>query len=203
MASKGEDTRKRILDTAQSMVLARGYAGVSVEQLISSLGMTKGAFFHHFKSKGDLARALIQRYSDDGIGLFQDFLARSRKLSDDPLQQLLILISLYEETFEGLEEPYPGCLLASYVYELQQFDEETHEIINQEFLLSRKELSKLIRQIMKKYQPRIDVDAKSLADAFMTVFEGAFILSKSLNEANITAQQLRHYRNYIEVLFRP
>jgi TetR/AcrR family transcriptional repressor of nem operon len=56
---------------------------------------------------------------------------------------------------------------------------------------------------MKKYQPRIDVDAKSLADAFMTVFEGAFILSKSLNEANITAQQLRHYRNYIEVLFRP
>jgi hypothetical protein len=37
----------------------------------------------------------------------------------------------------------------------------------------------------------------------MAVFEGAFILSKSLQEADITVQQLRHYKNYIELLFRP
>ena len=33
MAGKGEDTRKRILDAAQAMILARGYAGMSVEAL--------------------------------------------------------------------------------------------------------------------------------------------------------------------------
>jgi TetR/AcrR family transcriptional repressor of nem operon len=203
MARKGEDTRERILDAAQGMILDGGFAGMSVEQLIKSLGLTKGAFFHHFKSKHALARALIQRYSDEGIQLFQDFLARAKRLSDDPLQQLLILIGSYEEIFEGLKEPYPGCLLASYVYELQQFDEDTRKIINQEFLLSRKELSKLIRQVSKKYPPALDVNDKSLADGFMAIFEGAFILSKSLHEAGVTAQQLRHYRNYIQLLFRP
>jgi len=50
MGKKGEDTRTRILDTAQAMVLDMGYAGMSIEKLISSLGMTKGAFFHHFKN---------------------------------------------------------------------------------------------------------------------------------------------------------
>ena len=203
MASKGENTRKRILDTAQAMILDHGYAGVSVDQLISSLGLTKGAFCHHFKSKRELARTLIQRYSDEGVQLFRDNLARARKLSDDPLQQLLIFIGLYEEIFAGLTEPYPGCLLASYVMEMQQFDEEMRDIINVEFYLSRTELTKLIEQIIENYPPRAEVDPVSLADGFMSVFEGAFILEKSMEEAAITAQQLRHYKTYVELLFKP
>ncbi len=202
MAGKGEDTRKRILDAAQAMILERGYAGMSVDMLIRSLGLTKGAFFHHFRSKQDLARQLIRRFADEGIELLRSNLERARKLSDDPLQQLLILIGLYEELFEGLTEPYPGCLLASYVYELQQFDADMRTILNEEFILSRTELSALIRQAMESYPPRAEVDPQALADCFMSTFEGAFILSKSLNEAGITAQQLRVYRTCIELLFR-
>jgi TetR/AcrR family transcriptional repressor of nem operon len=103
--------------------------------------------------------------------------------------------------FADLTEPYPGCLLASYVYELQQFDAETRAIINEEFILSRTELSRLIREIIKEYPPRRAVDPVSLADGFMSVFEGAFVLSKSLGEADVTIRQLRHYKAYIELLF--
>ena len=202
MANKGAATRERILDSAQAMILDHGYAGVSVDQLISSLGLTKGAFFHHFKSKRQLARTLIQRYSDEGVQLFRDNLTRSKKLSDDPLQQFLIFIGLYEELFEGLTEPFPGCLLSSYVMEMQQFDEDMRRIVNVEFELSRSELTTLINEIRNKYPPHSKIDPVSLADSFMVVFEGAFILSKSLQEANITALQLRHYKNYIELLFR-
>lgn len=201
MAKKGEDTRKRILDTAQAMILGRGYAGVSVDTLISELGLTKGAFFHHFKSKRDLARTLIERYSDEGVSLFQESLRRAKRLSDDPLQQFLILIGLYEEIFEGLTEPYPGCLLASYVYEMQQFDEGTRTIINREFLLSRGELTQLIERIAKEHPPRARIDVCSLADGFMCLFEGAFILGKSLQESDTTFKQLRHYKTYIQLLF--
>jgi len=201
MATKGETTRKRILDAAQAMILDHGFSGVSVEQLIQSLGLTKGAFFHHFRNKNDLARSLVRRYADEGMQFFSDSLARAKRLSDDPLQQFLIIIGLYEELFEDLTEPYPGCLLASYVYELQQFDEETRAIINEEFILSRTELTKLIREIMAQHPPRREVDPVSLADGFMSVFEGAFVLSKSLGEADVTIKQLRHYKAYIELLF--
>jgi TetR/AcrR family transcriptional repressor of nem operon len=203
MARKGEDTRNRILDAAQAMVLDRGFAGVSVDQLIQSLGLTKGAFFHHFRNKNELARSLIRRYADQGLALFRDNLARARRLSDNPLHQLLILVGLYEELFENLTEPYPGCLLASYVYELQQFDGETRDIINEEFLQSRRELMKLLESISKKYPPRRPVDLGALADGFMSAFEGAFILSKSLNEADITVRQLRLYKTTVEALFLP
>jgi TetR/AcrR family transcriptional repressor of nem operon len=202
MGKKGQHTRERILDTTQALILERGFAGVSLDQMIQSLGLTKGAFFHHFRNKNDLARALIQRYADQGVELFNNTLARAKRLSDDPLQQFLILVGLYEELFEGLTEPYPGCLFASYVYALQQFDEETRAIINIEFELSRRELTELLGEIVEKYPPRREIDLQSLADGFMATFEGAFILSKSLNEPDITVQQLRHYKWYVELLFQ-
>lgn len=201
MGRKGEDTRKRILDAAQQLILSHGYSGMSLDQLIRQLGMTKGAFFHHFKNKHDLARTLIQRYSDEGVTLFRTALARAKTYSDDPLQQLIIVIRQYEEIFQALSEPYDGCLLAAYVYELQQFDEEIRELVNTEFELSREELTKLLRAVVRKYPPTREVDLTSLADGFMSLFEGAFILEKALGESGITYQQLKHYRTYIELLF--
>lgn len=153
--------------------------------------------------KKELARALIKRYANDGITLFETNMERARKLSDDPLQQILIFVGLYEELFEGLTEPYPGCLLASYVYEMQQFDDDIIPIINEEFLLSRRELVALIERITEKYPPRIPVDALALADMFMSTFEGAFVLSKSLNEPDLTAEQLRLYKTFLNALFAP
>lgn len=203
MGKKGAETRQQIMDTAQAMILERGYGGTSVDSLIGSLGLTKGAFFHHFNSKSDLATALIQRYADDGIGVFNETLDRAQKFSDDPLQQLLIVVGLYIEAFEGLEEPYAGCLLASYVYELQQFDDDVRPIINSELLHWREVLIPLIERIKLRYPPRAGVDSSALADMFLSTFEGAFVLSKALQEPQITAEQLRLYKTFIETLFKP
>ena len=201
MGKKGDDTRTRILDAAQQLILSYGYSGMSLDQLIRQLGMTKGAFFHHFKNKHDLARTLIQRYSDEGVTLFKTALARAKAYSDDPLQQLMIVIRQYEEIFQVLSEPYDGCLLAAYVYELQQFDEEIRGLLRTEFELSRGELTQLLRAVARTYPPQREVDLVSLADGFMSLFEGAFILEKALGEPGITCQQLKHYRTYIELLF--
>lgn len=203
MSRKGEATRQRILDTAEELILSRGYAGTSLDYLIKSCGLTKGAFFHHFDSKSDLARHLVQRFSDDGTRVWYDTRARAEKLSDDPLQQLLIIVGLYSEMFEDLTEPYPGCLLAAYVYEMQLFDDEVKPIINAEFVLMRDEMSALIRTVIKQYPPRNPVDAIELADMFLSTFEGAFVMSKAFDEAEIIVQQLQLYRTFLETLFSP
>jgi TetR/AcrR family transcriptional repressor of nem operon len=201
MASKGERTRERILDAAQALVLDHGFGGVSIDRVIAQLDVTKGAFFHHFKNKKQLAHALIERYADDGVALFESNMERAQKLSDDPLQQLLIFVGLYEEIFENFTEPYPGCLLASYAYEMQLFDDEIRPIVTKEFELSRRELTALIKRIAEKHPPRTSVDARALADMFMSTFEGAFVLEKSLSDPQITAEQLRLYKMFLSTLF--
>ena len=201
MGKKGAETRQLIMDSAQAMILERGYGGTSVDHLIKSLGLTKGAFFHHFNSKGDLATALIQRYADAGIDLFDETMERAQKLSDDPLQQLLIIVGLFAEVYDDLTEPYPGCLLACYVYELQQFDDGVRAIMNSEMLHWREALIPLLNRIRVRYPPRAEFDSGALADMFLSTFEGAFVLSKSLQEPQITAQQLKLYKTFIETLF--
>lgn len=201
MASKGADTRAQILDAAHALILERGYAGLSIDQLIGSLGLTKGAFFYHFRNKRDLAQSLIRRHADDSVALLRTHIARAEKLSSDPLQRLLIFVGLYEEMFEDLDEPYPGCLFASYVYELDQFDDAILEITTEEFVLSRHELSRLIADAEAAYPPSAPVDRQALADAFQTIFEGAFILSKALGEPALVAAQLRVYKQMLESIF--
>src|SRR5690606_29250320 len=63
MLKNGGDTRERLLDAAERLYLERGYGGTSIEAVVEAAGLTKGALFHHFDSKHDLALALIERYA--------------------------------------------------------------------------------------------------------------------------------------------
>jgi TetR/AcrR family transcriptional repressor of nem operon len=201
MPKDGTVTREKILDAAQGLILERGYAGMTVDSVLERVGITKGAFFYHFKSKDELARALIKRFANEDSALYTDMKARAEKLSDDPLQQVLIFIGLFEEMFEGLTEPYPGCLFASYVYEMQQFDADTLELVKESFKTWRALLKEKFDTVAMLHPPQTDIDTASLADAFTVVLEGAFVAGKALDEPDVIVKQLRHFKNYVALLF--
>ena len=116
---------------------------------------------------------------------------------------MLIYIGLFEEMFDEMDSIYPGCLVASYIYELQQFDEEIQGVVSETFLMWRSILKEWFDEIIEKYPPKIEVDTTYLADMFTSTIEGAFIMAKGLNDIKETPQQLRQYKNYIELLFTP
>jgi TetR/AcrR family transcriptional repressor of nem operon len=201
MPKDGSATRDSLLDATQALILDRGFAGMTLDDVVRQVGITKGAFFYHFKSKNDLGKALMKRYSELDARSYEESCARAEKLSRDPLQQLLIFIGLFEEMFENLTEPYPGCLLASYVYELQQFDSATKKMVAEAFTRWRTLLKEKLDAAVKQHPPKIRVDTASLADSFTVVLEGAFIIAKAVNEPRVVADQLHHFKNYIELLF--
>lgn len=57
---RAEETRKRILDAALINFSRFGYDGVSVSEICSEAGVTKGAFYHHFLSKQGLFLEIIE-----------------------------------------------------------------------------------------------------------------------------------------------
>ena len=56
------DTRKRILDIAEQLLLSRGFNAFSYQHISSELGVRNAAIHYHFPKKSDLGVALIQRY---------------------------------------------------------------------------------------------------------------------------------------------
>ena len=189
------------MDTAQDLILEQGFAGTSLDAILDGVGVTKGAFFHHFRSKQALAHALVERFAEADRALLRRTLERAERLSRDPVQRLLIFVGLLEEDAAALSEPHPGCLFASYCYEAQLFDEAVHGVIGDSLLLWRETLAERIREARAARPTRTEVDADDLADLLTVVAEGAFILSRSLRDPGVVARQFRQYRVYLELLF--
>ena len=64
------DSRNKLLDAAVTLIRTRGYEATRVDDVCAAAGVTKGSFFHHFKTKEDLAHAAAQRFADRADALF-------------------------------------------------------------------------------------------------------------------------------------
>ena len=202
MARDGKPTREKILNESTSLVLENGFAGTSIDQILAKAGITKGAFFYHFKTKNDLALALIEKFAQDDLSHLEEVLNETKKQEGDALNQLLFFAQSYIDMMAKLTEPYPGCLYASYTNEPNYFDQGIKDQISNAILQWREALVQLFNKVLENYDFAIDeVDVPSLADHFTVVFEGAFVVSKALNQADITAKQLVHMKNYLQLLF--
>ncbi|MCF7805292.1 MAG: TetR/AcrR family transcriptional regulator [Candidatus Marinimicrobia bacterium] len=202
MSKDPKNTREKILNVAHSLILDLGFSGTTVDAVIEKTGVSKGAFFHHFSSKDELGRILVQRYAEGDAKHLEETLDKAEDLSDDPLQQLLIFVKLFEQEMKTLDEPYPGCLFASYLNQSELFDDQVMEIIRNSMLHWRHRVSEKLKEVDQQNTPRIEVDYTSLADMLLVIFEGAYVLSGSLKEPEIIANQLSHYHSYLRLLFR-
>src|SRR3954465_15766136 len=103
--------RNRILDTALAVIRSKGYAATTVDELCAEAQVTKGAFFHHFKSKEDLAVSAAQHWSMITKALFDS--AEYRRHAD-PLKRLLGYIDLRKALLKG-SVPEFTCLVGTMV----------------------------------------------------------------------------------------
>lgn len=201
MARDGSATREKILNAGQRLLLEHGYGGMSVDQVIGGAGITKGAFFHHFKSKNELAQALLDRYVQMDDAMLHDLMGRAEKLSHEPLQQYLIFVGLLEELLRGLQEPPPGCLVASYIYSLEMFTPEIQTAVINGFQEWERVLGEKLQAAMDKQAPKLPVTAIQLYDNLLALFEGGVIMAKLYRKSSTLAEQVAQHKNYVELLF--
>ena len=200
---KGSDTQARLMDLAEASVLEKGFGATSIEELITSAGITKSGFFYHFSDKSELARAMLERYLSQEEVLFDDLFNRAKELNDDPLHAFLIGLKLMAEMMADLPEGHPGCLVATYCYQERLFDAEVVRINKGGVEAWRARFRKYLDDIADRYPPREEVNLDALADMISAVVEGGIIVSKVMREPKALADQIMLYRSYIKLLFSP
>ena len=198
---KGTDTRERILAVAETAVLAKGFAGTSIEELITEVGITKSGFFYHFKDKSDLAKGLMLRYLEQDRVVLDDIFRRGDELHEDPLHGFLVGLKLFAEMMAKLPEAHPGCLAASFAYQDQLFNREIRQLNTEGILAWRNRFRERLDLIATRYPPRIEVDFDALADMAATLVEGALILGRLLNDISIPPRQVLLYRDFVRSIF--
>jgi AcrR family transcriptional regulator len=113
------ETREMLLEAAETAVLAKGFSATSIDELIAAVGVTKSAFFYHFRNKGELAEAMLLRYLERDRILLDELFQRADELNEDPLHGFLVALKLFAEMLGNLPESHPGCLAAAICYQDQ------------------------------------------------------------------------------------
>lgn len=199
---KASETRERILDVAERAVLDKGFAGTSIDELIASVGITKSGFFYHFRDKGDLAQALLQRYIEREDLLFDQLFQRADELNEDPLHGFLVGLKMLAEMMADLPGGHPGCLVAAYCYQDRLFDKDVRDLNTSAVLAWRKRFRNRLEVIAAHYPPRIPVNLDDLADMLSVVADGGIIVSRVVHDETALARQILLYRDFVRMVFQ-
>lgn len=78
-----EETRERLLDAAEEVFLEKGLSCTSIEAIARRAGMTRGAFYWHFRDKAELFDAMVGRVRPPLSEIAEQLAGGS---DDDPLE---------------------------------------------------------------------------------------------------------------------
>lgn len=82
---KSEATRLNILRKAFELIYEKGYQTTSVDEIIATTQVTKGAFYYHFKTKDEMGLAIINELMRSS---FQDTFIDPFQVSENPLDTI-------------------------------------------------------------------------------------------------------------------
>ena len=191
------DGRSRLLDAAMQMIREQGYSATTVDDICGAAGVTKGAFFHHFKSKEDLGVAAATQFSDMAEQLFGG--APYHQLSD-PLDRLLGYIDFRAAILTGPIAQFT-CLLGTMVQEAYDSHPAIREACQTYIDGHAAGVAEDIAAAKALYAPDAVWSAESLALYTQAVLQGAFILAKAKGGPEVARDCVVHLRRYILQLF--
>jgi AcrR family transcriptional regulator len=128
--SKAAATRQHILRKAFELIYTRGYQATSIDDILETTHVTKGAFYYHFGSKDEMGLAIINELMKPVIT--EGFVSRLRN-SADPVRDIYATMEylLMEDPFL---EPQYGCPAGNFVHETsgwsKAFNKALRELID-------------------------------------------------------------------------
>jgi TetR/AcrR family transcriptional regulator, transcriptional repressor for nem operon len=194
-----QSSKAKLLDAALSLIRERGYSSTSVDALCAQAGVTKGAFFHHFKSKDALAVAAANHWSEITGAFFKT--APYHKHSD-PLDRVLGYLDFRKAILNGDIAEFT-CLVGTMVQEIYRTNPDIREACEASISGHAAKLEADIAEAMKRHRIRAAWSAESLALHTQAVLQGAFVMAKARGGPAIAAASIDHLRRYIELLFHP
>ena len=92
MTRKNPKRRQELLAAAQQLFYTKGYESTSVNDIIQAVGVSKGAFYHHFDSKTVVLEAIVAQMAEQAVANLQAIIADDT-LSAIPKWQKVVQLS--------------------------------------------------------------------------------------------------------------
>jgi TetR/AcrR family transcriptional repressor of nem operon len=191
------DSKTKLLDAALQVIRTKGYAATTVEDICRQAGVTKGSFFHHFKSKDDLALSATAQWE---AKTEEFFAAAPYHKPTDPLDRLIGYVNFRGAILAG-ELPDYTCLLGTLVQETYATHPDIRAACDRGMSRHIAELTRDVKAAKKLYARRAPWSAESVGYFIQSVLQGSFVFAKAKQSPEVVRENLEHLRRYLKRLF--
>lgn len=172
-------TSDNILSCARSLIIAGGYNGFSYADIADVVGIRKASIHHHFPSKVDLVRTLVERYRKEAEAGFE----RIELHVSDPLEQLRSYVGYWEACIADASAPI--CICALLAGQLPVLPEEVGLEVQAHFRYLSAWLTSVLERGAQQGQLQLTTTPRAEAEAFMATVHGAMLSARAYNDPKI------------------
>ncbi|RAO75875.1 hypothetical protein CA260_17760 [Dyella jiangningensis] len=164
-------TRARVVESARRLFNRHGFEQVTIDQVMASAGLTRGAFYHHFDSKDDLYAAAVASF--ETCNPFAT--ANADQVVKDPKRMARMLVDLYlsDEVLENIDLHCPLYALPSDVARAGLEPQQAYT-----------DLMRGMRHIYRCALKGIR-DADRRAEAMVALCVGGMVLARTTNDPEL------------------
>jgi len=191
-------TKRKLVEAGIKLVRAQGYNATTVDDICAAAGVTKGGFFHYFKSKEELAKEAIVLFREEKRLAYEH--APFRQLSD-PLDRVHGRLDFAKDSAGGAAALTKGCLIGVLAQELSFTHPEFRSAAQGSFLRMAEDLEKDIAEAKSLHAPTADFNPRDVALLYVSIIQGSMILAKASETNAVLMENIEQFRRYVKSLF--
>lgn len=184
-------TKERILDAGVKILLERSFHSVGLNQLLSSVKVPKGSFYHYFKSKEDFGVEVLRYYSQNANSKRREILS-DLTIAENPVQRMIYMLNAAIEQIQANNCKCP-CLLQKVAIEIAN----TSEPMRTELVNGFNQMIEIFQQVLRQA-----IAGGFLPETLDTLSEAQLILDLWAGAQQRTAiiRQTTPLRNVVSLL---
>lgn len=177
--------RDQLLTAAKDLIHEQGYGPTTLAHISERSGVPLGNVYYYFKTKEELAKAVIETRQSEMHNLRQQC-----EQKDDPKQRLLHMIHILKNNWANSATTY-GCPIGSLCQELNKTNLPIRN--NADELLVQH-----LKWLKKQFKDLGHSKPHDSATYFLSVIQGASLLANSLKDRKILSKQLVQLTRWLE-----
>lgn len=197
-SSVGSETKRKLVDAGIKLMRIHGYNATTVDEICADAGVTKGGFFHYFKSKDDIAKAAVTRFFEDRVTNYE--IAPFRKLPD-ALDRVFGRLDYVKETTGDKTHVTKGCLIGVFAQELAFTNPDIRDICQNFFSRMARDFSQDLAEAKAVHAPAATFDPNGLAQLYISIVQGSLMLAKIAGNNDVLHDNIEQFRNHVKCLF--
>lgn len=162
-----QTTKERILKTASDLFYSQGYNATGIQQIINEAGVSKGAFYTHFKSKDELGKLYLQKRHYDEMTHLKQTLTTVKK----PLERYYFFITMMRDWMK--ESGYRGCAFSNMSAEVVDGKNPIRKEAKYHYEAFRALIKDMVQEVLQSNKMFKRLDLQFVADQYMMIVIGA------------------------------